>query len=64
MSERLTVCIKCGSKNLTTLKVLDPNTTNMNMKAKLKCSDCGKEAVYEVVSNYTRNKRRQGFIKI
>ena len=63
MSERLTVCNKCGSRSLTTLEVINPDTTDMNMNAKLKCNGCGEEGIYIVASNHYREQRRRGFIR-
>lgn len=63
MSERLTRCIKCGTSNLTTLKIINPDTTDMNMKAKLKCDECSHMAIYDVMSNHFKIKRSRGFIR-
>ena len=63
MSERLTVCNKCGSRSLTTLRVINPDTTDMTMNVKLKCNDCGEEGIYQVASNHYRKQRRRGFIR-
>ena len=63
MSERLTVCKKCGSRSLTTLEVINPDTTDMNMRTKLKCNDCGGESIYHVASNHYREQRRRGLIR-
>jgi len=55
-------CKKCKSTNLTLIEVINPDTTNMNMDAKLKCNSCGDEAIYQVSSYYTNERREKGFI--
>lgn len=60
MSERVTTCKRCGSRDMKTLKVINPDTTEMNMDALMECDDCGLEAVYQIASNYHRNQRKHG----
>lgn len=61
MSVQLTTCNKCGSTKLKRIEVINPDTTNMNMKAKLKCEDCKHEDIYEVMSNHHKKQREMGY---
>ena len=63
MSEKLTVCKKCNSRKLKTIIVLNPNTLDMNMKALIRCNECGKFGFYDVSSNHYKEQRRRGFIR-
>ena len=63
MSERVTTCNKCKSGNLATVKVMDPDTAEMHMKAVLKCRDCGHQDEYQVGSNRYHELRRRGMIR-
>jgi hypothetical protein len=43
--------------------VLNPETTDMNMDAILKCKNCGHEDTYQVTSTYHEEQRRDGFVR-
>ena len=62
MSERLNRCPKCRSFEVETKVVHDPNTSAMNCKATLKCSDCEHEWEGEVTSPWLERQRESGFI--
>lgn len=61
MSERLTACPQCRSTAITTVKLHNPETHDMNCDADLRCEDCKHEWVGRVTSPYCQEQRRQGF---
>lgn len=63
MAVRLNKCNKCGSTSLDEIKVINPDTTEMNMDAVLRCEECGYQDTYKVQSNYTKKMRKRGFIR-
>jgi len=64
MAERLNKCPKCGATQWgdDIVKVHNPDTTDMNMKATLRCvdPDCGHEWEGLVMSNHHRRGRERG----
>jgi transposase-like protein len=63
MSERLTLCNNCESSNFEVLKIINPETTDMNMKAKLKCKDCKFEDKHLILSFYHEDERESGWAR-
>lgn len=61
MSERLNMCPKCGSTYLATINIYNPDTTDMNSKALLKCNKCQHEFEDLITSEYTKKLRARGF---
>lgn len=53
MSERLTLCPKCDSFNVVTVKIHNPDTGDLNAQATLKCNDCKHEWEGLVTSPHT-----------
>ena len=62
MSERLTKCKSCGSVDIETISLLNPETCDMNCQALLRCEDC--KCVFEgrVTSPYYEKQRERGWI--
>ena len=56
-------CKKCNCPSLEEIKVLNPDTTDMNMDAILKCSSCGHEVTYEISSNFHNKRYLDGFVR-
>jgi hypothetical protein len=63
MSERLNTCPACQSRRVRVVKILNPDTTDMNANADLKCEDCQHEWVGRVTSPLYERLRRQGRIR-
>jgi len=61
MSQILTTCPKCESRHVETKIIHNPDTTNMNAKATLRCQDCQHEWEGRVTSPYHEENRRRGF---
>jgi hypothetical protein len=62
MAERLNQCPACKSTSVETLAVHNPNTTNMNAKATLKCSQCSHTWEGHIASDHHKEQRRRGFV--
>ncbi len=62
MAERLTRCQKCKSVDLETLVLVNPETTDMNCKALLRCRDCSHVWEDRVASPHYEKMRREGWI--
>ena len=60
MSERLTLCPWCKSKKVTTQKVHNPDTQEMNADARLGCEECGHQWEGKVTSRHTEWMRDRG----
>jgi uncharacterized Zn finger protein len=56
-------CVKCKSRALTLIEVINPDTTEMNMNAILECGSCGHRDTYEVTSYYSNERRNKGFTR-
>ncbi len=63
MSERLLSCPECGSLDVDTKSVHDPDTRDMNSRATLKCCDCDHEWEGLVTSRWCEHQRAMGFIQ-
>ncbi len=65
MAERLTLCPvpTCKSRWVKTVEILNPDTTNMNARAKLQCETCGHEWEGLVTSPYHKRQREHGWIR-
>jgi len=61
MAERLTTCPKCNSFAVSVVKIHNPETTDMNAKASLKCRDCDHEWEGKETSPYHKECRRKGW---
>ena len=61
MSERLVTCPQCKGTHTTTVKLHNPDTTDMNTNADLKCHECQHEWVGRVSSPYAQEQRRRGW---
>jgi hypothetical protein len=62
MSERLNVCPFCKSTAIRVLEVFDPDTTNLNSKARVECEDCWAVWIDWVTSAHTEDQRAKGFV--
>ncbi len=62
MSERLTKCPSCGSVYCKVLKILDPDTHDMNSRADLECEDCGHTWEGKTASRRYKEDMARGFI--
>ncbi len=62
MSERLTQCLGCGSTNVETVKIHNPDTHDMNADATLRCLDCNHEWEGRVTSPKKEEQRANGWI--
>ena len=58
MSERLTLCPKCQSRWIETVKIHNPETTDMNARATLRCETCKHEWEDRITSPHYRELRR------
>ena len=61
MSEQLNQCPKCKSINYSVVKVHNPDTTDMNSKATLKCYKCKHEWEDLIASKYHQEQTERGF---
>lgn len=65
MAERLNRCPKCGALQYTDIvvKAHNPETTDMNMRATLRCADedCGHEWEGRVTSPHHQRGRERGW---
>jgi len=60
MAVRLTRCPKCECSRQDVLKEHNPKTTDLNMRATLKCRQCEHEFEARITSHHTKNQRRRG----
>lgn len=65
MAQRLTTCPVCNSRWVRTAEILNPETTNMNARAKLQCENesCKHEWEGLVTSPYMERRRERGWIR-
>lgn len=61
MAEKRNKCPKCFALDPKVIEILDPNTHNMNSKAKLECWDCLHIWEGNVTSNYYEDQMSKGF---
>jgi hypothetical protein len=62
MAERRSKCPKCFALDPKVLEVLDPDTQNMNSKARLECWDCLHTWEGHVTSKHHQEQRAKGFV--
>tara|TARA_B100001094_G_C17894042_1_gene653111 strand:+ start:113 stop:316 length:204 start_codon:yes stop_codon:yes gene_type:complete len=66
MAERLNQCPKCGKYQYTDIvvKAHNPDTTDMNMRATLRCQHegCGHEWEGKVTSPHHERQRQRGWV--
>ena len=62
MAERLTKCAGCGSTDVETLALANPETTDMNCKALLRCNACSHVFEGKVASPHYEKERERGWI--
>jgi uncharacterized Zn finger protein len=62
MTERLTKCASCGSTDIETLALFNPETTDMNCKAMLRCNACSLVFEGKVTSPHCEKERERGWI--
>ena len=63
MSERLARCYKCGEPDPQVVKILNPETFDLNAKATLRCSKCGETWQGLVTSPKIAALRERGVIR-
>ena len=61
MAERLVPCPQCKSYYVEVLKIHNPETTDMNANATLKCTSCGNTWEGKARSPFHEEQRRRGF---
>ncbi len=61
MSERIDTCPECNSSCLEVVKIHNPETTDMNCKASLKCIHCEHEWEGEITSPFHKKQRELGY---
>ena len=62
MAQRRNKCPECSSYDLTVVEELNPNTTDLNMRAKLRCEDCEHEWEGRITSHHYQRQREMGFV--
>jgi len=62
MAERLNKCPKCSSVFTTTLKMHNPETSDMNARATLQCDDCKHQWEDKVISPFFQKQRERGWV--
>lgn len=62
MAVRQVKCARCDSTKLKVYKEINPETTDMNMKVKMECSDCGHKDTYRVTSYHHNRQRKRGLV--
>jgi|CXWL01.1.fsa_nt_gi transposase-like protein len=63
MSVRLIHCPSCKSRNIEIVKLLNPDTIDMNCKADIKCLDCDNTWVGYTTSPRNKEMRRKGWVR-
>ena len=64
MAQRRTECPKCQSWRVEILKILNPETPDMNARADIRCLDCLHQWEGRVVSPHYREMARLGRIRL
>jgi len=62
MAERLTKCKSCGSVDVDTVSLLNPETHDMNCDAVLRCNSCKCVFNGRVTSPHYHEQRAKGWI--
>lgn len=62
MSERITTCPSCGSDDVKTVRLHDPDTHDLNCRADLECRKCGRAWEGRVTSPWTESEMKRGSI--
>lgn len=63
MAERREKCPACKSYDPNVMEILNPDTRDMNAKARLECWNCKLVWVDKVTSPYYEKMRDRGFIR-